>query len=212
VFSSFTCQIEFAMLEVSAYSLILFVHVLAGVALIGSGLFAPLAWRRMREAPSIAELRLWLEFSQRASKWNPAAAIVLLASGIYLGTLGWWSQAWFFVALAAWVINAALAGAVVGRAAGALGAAAARAGDGAVPAAVDAMRRARTWPLAHGALLANDLAILYVMFNKPELGGSVAVLVAANVIAAAAVLVRYRASAPHDADVEPGMPAGVGLA
>ncbi len=169
--------------ELSPYTLVLFAHLLSAVVLIGSGLVAPLTHRFICAARTLGELRGWLDFGRRSSKWNPVAALVLLGSGVYLGSVGWWSEPWFFVALAAWVLNATLAGAIVGRTAAALGQAAAPGGEAPVPPEVDALRRSRGWALAHDAMLANDLAILWIMLAKPGLVGSVGLLVVALVAA-----------------------------
>lgn len=169
--------------ELSIYTLVLFAHLMSAIVLMGSGLVAPLAHRFVREARTLADLRRWLDFGRRSSKWNPIAALVLLGSGIYLGSIGWWAQPWFYVAIGAWVLNAALAGGVVGRTASVLDQAAARAGDGPVPPSVDALRRSRGWEAAHGAMLGSDVAILYVMMAKPGLTGSVGLVIVAIALA-----------------------------
>jgi hypothetical protein len=53
------------------------------------------------------------------------------------------------------------------------------------PEAVDRLRRSRAWTLASGALLANDLAMLYVMYTKPSLAGSLLLVAVANAAALA---------------------------
>jgi hypothetical protein len=45
---------------------------------------------------------------RRRSRANPAAAFILLGTGVYLGSAGWWTQAWFHVSLAAWLANSLL--------------------------------------------------------------------------------------------------------
>lgn len=195
--------------ELSIYTLVLFVHVMSAIVLIGSGLIAPLTHRSIREARTLTELRRWLAFSRRSTKWNPVAALALLASGIYLGSIGWWTQAWFFVAVGAWLLNAALAAGVVGRAADSLAeAAAAGEGDGLVPAAVDLLRHAPRWRLAHDAMLANDVAILWVMMAKPDLVGSVAVVAVAVAAAAGASWLRRRVDTSQPGHDEPASAMG----
>lgn len=169
--------------EISIYSTILVVHVLSAVVLIGSALHAPLARGLVRTAGSLDDLRRALEFSHRATTWNPLAALVLLASGIYLGSIGWWSLAWFYVAVAAWIANLVLAVTVIQRTERAMATMAGTTGDGPLPPALDALRRGRVWHLAHAVMLANDLAMVYVMYTKPELSGSLLVVLAALAVA-----------------------------
>jgi uncharacterized membrane protein len=166
----------------SSYAIVLFVHVLAAVVLLGSSLLAPITRNVIWEASSLDALRRGLDVERRATRWNPAAALVLLGSGVYLGSTGWWTEAWFYVSLAAWVGNALLAALVVQRATGALMQAAAPGGDAPTWIEIDAIRRSPGWNMALAAMLANDLAILYVMISKPGLVGAIAVVAAANLL------------------------------
>jgi hypothetical protein len=115
-----------------------------------------------------------------------------LGTGLFLGSSGWWSQAWFWVALASWLANSALAAAVIQRLGRALGRATAAAGEGPVTGEIDRLRRSPAWDVAGDAMLANDLAILYVMLDKPGLAGALALLAAAQLALAGARLVRAR--------------------
>ena len=185
------------MFELSSYSLIVFAHVASAMTLVGHSLGSPLVHAMIRDARSLPALRAWLDFARQSARWNPAAALVLLGSGVYLGSAGWWSQAWFHVAVAAWVVNLLLAALVVKRSAAALGMAAARAGDGPVPDDVDRLRRLPGWAAAARTMLANDLAILYVMIGKPSLVESLAVMAMANAVLLGLSLVRTRIGAAN---------------
>lgn len=160
------------MFDLSLYSIALLVHVTAGVVLIGSSLFAPITRRAILSTSSIEALRDWLDFARRSVRANPPAALALLLTGLYLGANGWWSQPWFFVAIAAWLVNVLLAVLVLQRRAMVLGQAAGRAATGPIDAAVDALRRAPSWDTAEDVMLANDLAMIYLMFIKPSLAES----------------------------------------
>ncbi len=186
------------MFELNTYSLVLLAHVGGAVVLVASSLWAPLVHRAILAAESFAALRSWLHFARSSSRVNPLAALVVLGTGVYLGASGWWSQAWFYVALAAWLANSVLAGAVVGRTAAALGAAAAS-GEGPVTGAVDALRRTPSWPIAEAIVRANDLTMLYVMFVKPSLAECFLVLGAAGVISLAAEWRAVRVPKPRTA-------------
>ncbi len=174
------------------YSLVLYVHVLSAIALVGHSIGAPLERAAIREAATLGDLRRWIAFAGRSARWNPAVALVLLASGIYLGSAGWWEQAWFHVSLAGWFVNVFLAAFAVGRTAGATMAAAVKAGEGPVPPQVDALRHSNAWALGMQSLLANDLAVLFIMMNKPGLLGSLAAVAVANVVFLAPSLVKAR--------------------
>ncbi len=182
--------------EFSIYSFILFIHVLSAIVLMGSTLHAPLARGLVLRARALGDLRQAVDLSRRAAKWNPLAALALLGSGLYLGSWGWWSQAWFYVAIAAWIADTALAIAVINRSEDAMSRLAGRDADGPITPELHALRQSGTWTIAHAVMLANDVAILYAMFVKPELTGSIALLAIANAVALGAVTLRRR-SAPH---------------
>ena len=155
------------MFELSLYSVVLLAHIAAGIVLVSSAVFAPLTRGAILRATSLERLRDWVTFLERSVRANPPAAMVLLASGLYMGATGWWSQPWFFVALGAWVANFVLATFVVRPAVAAVARAAAS-GEGPVNAGVDRLRRSRRWEVGEGLMRGNDFAMLYVMFVKPS--------------------------------------------
>jgi hypothetical protein len=169
----------------SVYTGVLFVHVVTAMTLVGSTLMSPFLKAALLDARSVAELKALAGYANRSMKWKPLMALVLVASGVYLGSVGWWAQPWFYAALAAWFANMALGGGVIRRSATALGAAVSQAPEGAIDAGVDALRRAKAWSLGTALMMANDLATLYLMFTKPELVGSIVLLVGANAVALA---------------------------
>lgn len=164
------------MFDVSLATAILLAHVVAGVLLVGSSIFSSFIRRALVTAPSVESLLMWLDFGRRATAANLPIALVLLASGIYLGSTGWWSQGWFYVAAGAWVVNATLAGLVLKRSAVALAKAAARVGRGPVGPDLEALRRSRAWELAEQTMRANDIGMLYVMYMKPSVLESLLVI------------------------------------
>ncbi len=168
------------------YTLILFLHVAAGLVLVGASLLTPLINRAIENTESVAALRSLLSLDQQAAAANPVAALVLLGSGIYLGTGGWFHAGWFYVSLALWVVNGVLAVVIVRRAAMRLAKSAIASGSGgAIPAEVAEMRRSRARTMAESVMAANDVAILYVMIGKPDVLQSCLVVIIANVMAAA---------------------------
>jgi len=156
------------MFDLSLYSLVLLAHVTTATVLIGHALLAPLIRRATLSADSLASLRTWLDFGERAAKANPVAAMILLTSGVYLGSVGWWTQPWFYVAAAAWLANSLLATLVIRKTAMRIGRAAGLR-DGAIDPDVDRLRQSPGWHAAETILASNDLAMIYVMFLKPGL-------------------------------------------
>ena len=160
----------------SPWQWVLFVHVVAGLVLAGASVSAPLIRNAIRTAETMPELRRWLSFSRRVGRFNPPSALILLGSGIYLGTVGWWKTGWFAVSIAVWIVNSALAVHVVKKTQATI------AGAESVPAAREIAAN-RTWDIADGILLANNFAMVWVMTAKPSLIESLAVVVAANIFA-----------------------------
>ncbi|GMV47038.1 MAG: hypothetical protein AMXMBFR66_24360 [Pseudomonadota bacterium] len=150
--------------------LVLYLHVAAAVVLVGATVASRLAERGVSDAPDLAALRGALDVGRRTGRANPLLALVLLASGLYLGRAGLWSAPWFWLAFATWFANLVLAARVVVPARRALGAAAAQAGEGAVPTQVDALRRARAPAIAHDVMIGLDLGTLMLMLARPEPG------------------------------------------
>mgnify|MGYP001766972047 CR=1 FL=1 len=168
------------MFDLSLYSVVLLVHIASAIVLVGSALFAPLTRHAILRASTVDRVLDWLDFLRRSARANPPAAMVLLASGLYLGSEGWWSQPWFYVALGAWVANFSLATFAVKPSVIALARAAAGAGSGPVGAEIDRLRRSRRWEVAEGLMRGNDLAMMYVMFVKPSAAESLVVVAAAG--------------------------------
>ena len=169
----------------STYDAVLFVHVLAGIALVGHSLSALVIRKMTCEAPSVSALLCLLDIERRTTSWNPAVAFVLLASGIHLGSAGWWTEPWFAVSILGWLANSLLASLLIQRTHGALRKAATQPAGPDV-GQIDRLRGSRRLTLSLAAMLGNDLGVLYLMIGKPGLAGSVAAMMAANVLAAAA--------------------------
>ena len=177
---------------ISVYEGVLVVHVLTAMMLVGATLLWPSVSGALRNAQSVSEVRGILNYVLRASKSKPIVALVLLGSGVYLGSAGWWAQPWFYVAVAAWLANSVIAATVLERSAHALGTAVARAPEGPVGPDVDRLRRSGSWELGMRAMMANDISMVVVMFAKPELAGSLAAVLGGNAMALAISAARHR--------------------
>ena len=175
------------------YEVMVFVHVAAAVALLsGSVVASPAVRGGVRRAGATQEIRAYLALGGPLLILEPASAVVVLASGIYLTSVAeFWAQGWVQSAVAFWGVNAVVAGLVVKPAIGQIAAAAATAADGPVDQHLDTLRTSSRWSVGGDVLMANDVAMLYVMTMKPELAGSL-LAVAGTMMAIAGVRVITR--------------------
>lgn len=163
------------------YPVLVFVHVLAAIVLLGSSLFTPLVRASIRSAATVGEVRTWLGFARSMGRFNPAASLLVLATGVYLGSFGWWNAPWFAVALGAFLVNLILALRVVKPLGMSLASLLGGPAETRIPEAADRRRRTPSWELATDAMIANDCVLLFLMLGKPGLGTSLALLFAAQV-------------------------------
>ena len=179
----------------SAYSLVLFVHVLGALGLFVTTGIGQLVLARLRRARTVAQAREWLEVAQGVAKVEPLVALVLLGAGLYLTATAWgWRVAWIDVALGGLLAVVVIGSAVGGPRVAARTRAAAEAPDGPVPAEL----RARLddpvlWTLAR-ATAALELGIVFLMVVKPGLLGSLTALGVALALGLASAAPRWRST------------------
>ena len=178
----------------SIYAVVLFVHVLAAFVLIGSSLSSAPLRSAINSATTRGEVAAFTRLAVQSTRLNPVAAMILLATGIHLGSYGWWTAAWFYVSAAAWVINLLLAVLVVKPAEQALVESSAGAAEDRIDARLDRARNRRGWNLAGAAMLANDLALVWIMYNKPALAGAILAIALFNAGLLGVALLRPRRS------------------
>lgn len=168
------------------YDLLVFVHIAAAVALLsGSVVGSPAVRAAVRRARTTQEMRAYLGIGRPLPLLEPASALVVLATGVYLtGVASFWSQGWVQVAIAFWLVNSAVAGGMVKPVIRRVVAQAATLPDGPVGQHLDALRWSARWSIGGDLLLANDAAMLYLMTMKPGLAESLLVVAAANVVVA----------------------------
>jgi hypothetical protein len=185
------------------YEVVTFVHIAAAVGLLsGSVVSSPGVRAAVRRARTTQELRAYVSIGRSLLLLEPASAMVLLASGIYLtSAAGFWNLSWVQVAVAFWVVNAIVAGALVKPAIGRVADLADASADGPVGPALNGVRWSSRWSIGGDVLMANDAAMLYLMTMKPELSGSLLVVAATNFSVAAARVVSHglRGARPHPA-------------
>ncbi|MFA9431471.1 DUF2269 family protein [Egicoccus sp. AB-alg2] len=190
----------------SGYSVVVFVHVVAAIAVVGGSLFGPLLGMSVRRADDVGALRQVARHQAAVSTTGGAAAAVVLASGLFLAFRGgWWGSGWLEVSLGLFALAGVLAMGVVDPAIKRLLAALDEAGTGPVTPAVDRLRREPRATVADGVLLGVDVTIVFLMTNKP---GPVGALAAAAVGLTVGGLVaarerRHDAAALADAEAAP---------
>jgi uncharacterized membrane protein len=188
----------------SGYSVVVFVHVLSAIVLVGSSLFGPLLGLAIRRAASVGSLREWAHYFQRIVKLTGPAAGITLATGLYLGFAGdWWGSGWLEVSLALFILAGIGAAGVLDPTAKKLVAAADAAPDGPVPAQLDAQRHDRRTAIVESMMLATDVAILFLMINKPALGVSLGVVAVAWSLGGILALREARHDQPSPASPSP---------
>lgn len=196
------------------YTLVVFVHIAAATVLVGASLLAaPGVRAAVRRARNAQEVTAFLAAGRPLHVVDPIAALLVLATGIYLTSVGhWWDLGWVQVAVALWVVNSVTAKAVVDPAVQRLAEHVAGAADGAMGERLEELRWSRRWSLGTDLLLANDAAVLYLMTVKPGLSGSILVALVANamVLAIGAALRRSRVSGMGRPASPPLVPAGGG--
>lgn len=174
------------------YPLVLFVHIAAAVALVGHSLGSPITRAALREAATHGDLARIAALERGLSRFIPLSALILLASGLYLGSVGWWSYGWFYLSIGGWLVNSLLGGLVIKPVLARLASATPAVPGAPVPPDLDAVRRSTKFGVAGQVMLANNVALLLVMVMKPSFLASAAVFLVANAVLAGLALAPRR--------------------
>jgi hypothetical protein len=191
----------------SWYTLVVFVHIAAAVALLaGSVIGSPALRAAVRRAATPQELRAYLGLGGPLLVLEPVAALLVLGSGIYLTAFWGWSMGWIQVAVGLWIVNMVVAAALVHPAHKRIAQAAAAASDEPVSPQLHALRSSPRWLIGGDVLMANDAAVLFLMVTKPGLSISLATAAGLNALVFAIRLVigRLRRSRASVAAASPG--------
>ena len=172
-------------------SSILFLHVLSAVSLVATSLLAPVMRAAILGAESLSALRRWAGYARTSARAGVVAGGVVLASGVYLAR-GRWSEAWLVAAALLFGVNAVLALGIVDGAGLRLARLSAARGVGPVCPSVDRLRRSRRSERAGDAVLANDVALLFLMVVQPKLTLTLAAIALSIASALAAGALRRR--------------------
>jgi hypothetical protein len=158
------------------YGSALFVHVVFAILLVGGGACTHVGMTLLPRARSVEGVRshvLWLHVLVKAL---PPLAVIVLASGVYMAFAGsWWGAGWPAVSLALFALAGAAAGAFIDPRVARLRAASDEAPEGPVPSELSVALTDPGLRLAGAILTGADVAIVFLMTNKPGWTGSLIV-------------------------------------
>ena len=159
--------------------------------LVGATSISHLAGARVRRAETVAEVRTWLGVLKLVDPLFPGAIVVIFGAGAYMvSDVGFfdWDQAWVSVALGTLIAAGAVGGGFLSRELRVLIAEAEATPEGPAPAS---LRRSLLNPMlfaAENVLVLWIVAIMYMMVDKPNLGGALAAVLIATVVGAASYM------------------------
>jgi len=186
---------------VNGYSVVLFLHLAALLAAIGTAGIAHFAEARLGVAETVQAVRPWAALLNRVAPVFPLALLVLLASGAYLVHREWaWSRGWIEAGLVGVALLFANGAGIVGRRNRAIKRALATAGAGTITDELLHLTRRHVGGVASWANTGLAVGVVFVMTTKPGLAGSLAALAAA---ATAGTLVALWLRRPQDASKRP---------
>lgn len=167
---------------VSLYTFVVFLHITAAVLLLSTSIVGePLVRAAARRTRSPQELRSFLELGRPMASLALPAALGVLATGVYLSSVGrFWTLGWVQASAALWLVNSVVAGAVVRRAVGRLEAGSSAVDDPVIGPDLDALRWAGSWSWGGDVLATNDAVMLALMTLRPSLGASLLLVLVAN--------------------------------
>lgn len=186
----------------SFYSSALFVHVIFAILLVSGGIYTHLAMALVPRARSVDGVRSHVMWLHAFAKATPPLAGVVLASGVYMAFAGsWWGAGWPIVSLVLFALGGAAASLLIDRRVARLRASLDEMPDGPVTAEIGVRLVDPTLRLAGSVLVGADLAIVFLMTNKPGWTASVIAGVIGLTLGAVAGLLVNRTRGAHTPDV-----------
>lgn len=190
------------------YGFALFVHVVFAILLVGGSAYAHLSIGLVRRARTVEGLRSHVATLHAIVKASMPIAMVVLAAGLYLAFAGdWWGAGWPVVSLVLFALGGAAAGGIIDPRVAAMRDRLDERTDGPVTDDLRAALADRTLTIVSWALGGADLAIVFLMTNKPGWAGSVAVG-AVGIALGLAVAMRELGQHAAPIDPAPAAPAG----
>jgi hypothetical protein len=169
----------------SGYDVVLFIHLLGVVTLFIAIGIVQRAGANARRAESLDHLRVWLGFVRTTQPMFPAAALILLATGLYMAGDAWeFDEPWIVVGIVGLVGMNLVGPLVIRPRLSRIGEAAGHAGDGPVPAEINRLRIEPTPWIAVSGNSGAALGILWLMIAKPDWVEAVAVVAVLAIVGA----------------------------
>jgi hypothetical protein len=177
------------LVNISTYSLIVVVHVLAAITTFAFMAINQFALIRANSAPTTHVIGLWLRGTALTARLLPLGSLLLLVTGVYLAWERWgFGSGWIEVSALSLLLISIAGNTLLGPRMRSLGTALQQAGDGPVSAAI----RARLAdPVLWTTVRANAggvIGIVFLMEIKPALLESLAVVALAIGLGAASAL------------------------
>lgn len=162
----------------TAYPLLVFVHVLGAVGIFAAIAIETAALERLQRAETPADARVWASLLALRSRLGPIAMVATLASGIWMMAVAWGHQPWIASALVG-LVGMAVTGAVSLRRTRRLRAALSAEPQSELRDAFRSLRSGRTLSASLRLRIALGVGILGLMTVKPGAAGSWLILAAA---------------------------------
>lgn len=177
----------------NAYSVVLYVHLLALFIGIGAGAVLMTCLFQLRAARTLEAAVPWGMVAGKVTKLFPVAILGLFGSGAYLTSHQWtWSTRWIDIGIAALVLLALQGGGVGERAGKKLEAALHANGPGMLGAEARRMTLQPGLWVTEFSNLGLVFGVVWNMTQKPGLGGSLAAVVGGYAVGAALALLITR--------------------
>jgi predicted integral membrane protein DUF2269 len=174
---------------VSAYRLVLFLHLAALLAAIGTSGLAHFAEAQLRAAETVAAARPWAALVDRAARVFPPALLALVASGAYLVQRDWaWDSSWVDAGLVGVFLLLVNGAVLVGRRNRALRRALAAAADAPLSPPLLQLTRRHVGGIASWTNTGLAIGVVFVMTTKPGLVGALATLAVAAALGSVVAL------------------------
>lgn len=160
----------------TVYGFVLFVHIVFAILLVGGTAWLHVATHLIGRSRTVDGVRSHVAYISAVSKASMPIAMVTLAAGLYMAFAGsHWGAGWPAVSLILFAIAGVSAGAVIDPAVARIKATIDEMPDGPMTPAVGAALADPRLTFFAALLTGADLAIVFLMTNKPGWTGSTAV-------------------------------------
>lgn len=189
----------------SLYGTALFLHIVFAILLVGGSAWAHVAGGLLQRSQTVQGARSHVHFLSAFTRASGPLAVLVLLAGAYMATVaGLWGEGWLLTALGLFIVVGALSGIVVNPTVARFEEALDGAPDGPMTPALLSDLSDRRLTITLALFGGADLALVFLMTNKPTLTGS---LTAAGVALGLGALWAARELRAHRPELGPA-PAG----